>query len=770
MICISKVIHTILSLTDNITKNITPAIMSMRKMQGEYKQAKEELKKHEKAQTNAMASLEKAKEAVKNVSSSVLQNSQAYQTATAAIKRLEERNSTIAATIAEHKTSLSGLQQAYLSNQAALKAAQTALKEIKAEHGNGSEAAKAQENEVEKLKESYTASLTAYKEAKKAISELQSEQRGNTDAIKAQKTAVEQLKSEILKNSSAVKIAEANVKKYEKQIDEAKNSAQAAKVKINSLSAAVAKNKKAYDEAKQAAKEWDKNIISSIDSALVGAAKWGAVTAAATGGLAIKTGFETAFNLEAYRTQLETATKDTQKAGKLMRMATDLSNTTPFTSQETIQATAAMEAYGVSSEKWLRRVADMAGATNKEMEQATNAVIDVLTKGEYQGIEEFGIDKNQIMEKANEMFGKNKVFKKSGEIRKGRENDVQAVLEALMTTKFDGGADKLSKTVRGLWSTITGITSDSLAKIFGMENGVVKSGSALDLLKKKLENVANVLTKWQQDGTIDYIAERFTEGMQQAIEATSKLFNFIKENIGAIKTIAKLAAGFYIAAKAVIFLSATISALQIIMTLLSANPVGLGIIAAVAAVWLLIKAVKIVISWVKNCWDKMKEFADGLPDWATALLTIVSPIFTTIKMFQKLSDVVGSVWKKIKGFFSSDEEKNISINENIANPDALTNEQLKEIEKDPKRYLRKLTNQNQTPAQMLKEMSDDTKTKATQTQRNSKVGTTEKTIIKQSSPKITIEVKGDIYGYDDFKEKVMGAFAELVKYDLQNVT
>ena len=106
----------------------------------------------------------------------------------------------------------------------------------------------------------------------------------------------------------------------------------------------------------------------------------------------------------------------------------------------------------------------------------------------------------------------------------------------------------------------------------------------------------------------------------------------------------------------------------------------------------------------------------------------------------------------------------------FANPDALTDEQLKEIEKDPKGYLRKLTNQNQTPAQMLKKMSDDTKTKATQTQRNSKVGTTEKTIIKQSSPKITIEVKGDIYGYDDFKEKVMGAFAELVKYDLQNVT
>ena len=137
-------------------------------------------------------------------------------------------------------------------------------------------------------------------------------------------------------------------------------------------------------------------------------------------------------------------------------------------------------------------------------------------------------------------------------------------------------------------------------------------------------------------------------------------------------------------------------------------------------------------------------------------------------MFQKLSDVVGSVWKKIKGFFSSDEEKNISINENIANPDALTDEQLKEIEKDPKRiFTGNSLIKTKPPAQMLKKMSDDTKTKAHANAKEIQtVGTTEKTIIKQSSPKITIEVKGDIYGYDDFKEKVMGAFAELVKYDL----
>lgn len=770
MIYISRVIHTILSLTDNITKNMTPAIMSMRKMQAEYEKAKEELKQHEKAQQNAAASLEDAKKASESVSKAVLENSTAYQAAAAAVKSLNERNESITASIAEHKTSLLGLQQAYNANQAALKTAQTALKQIRAEHGNNSEAVKIQENEIEKLKSAYASSLAAYQAAKKRISELQTEQKGNAAAAQIQKDALEELKKEILKNSSAVKAAEADVKKYEDRITESKNAAKAARDQIKNLSSVVAKNKKAYDEAKKSAKEWGRSVVDSIDGAVAKAAKWGAVTAAAAGGFAIKTGFTTAFNLEAYRTQLETATKDTQKAGKLMKMATDLSNTTPFTSQETIQATAAMEAYGVSSEKWLRRVADMAGATNKEMEQATSAVIDVLTKGEYQGIEEFGIDKNQIMDKSNEIFGKGKVFKKSGEIRKGREKDVQAVLEALMAEKFDGGSDKLSKTVRGLWSTITGITADSLAKIFGMENGLIKSGSALDLLKEKLQSVAAVLTQWQQDGTLDYIAERFTQGMQQAIDTATKVFNFIRENSGTIKTVLKLAAGFYVVAKALIFLSATVSALQVMLTLLAAHPVVLAMIAAAGVVWLFVKAIKAVISFVKICWDKLKEFSNGLPDWAAALLAILSPITMTIKMFQKLSDIIGKTWQKVKDFFSDDEEKNIAIKENIENDDMLTDEQLEEIKKDPKGYFKNLASQGQTPAKMFAERNSKTPVKTIAASKNTPVKAIEKTIVKQSSPKITIEVKGDVYGYEDFKEKVMGAFADLIKYDMQNVT
>ncbi|MDY2980196.1 MAG: hypothetical protein SOR81_01100 [Fusobacterium sp.] len=754
MIQISKVIHTILSLTDNISKNIAPAITSVRKMQNETQNVKEELKKHEQAQKNAVVALEKAKEATDSVIKSVLKNSSAYQTAVNSIKSLEERNVKISASISEHQSSLVGLQQAYSDNQTALKSAQVLLENLKKEHGNNSESVRTQEIEVKKLKATYNDSLTAYREAKKRISQLKAEQKQNTNAIKTQRPALEKLKNEIIKNSSAVKNAESNIKKYENRIEQAKQAAKDAKSKISSLSSSLKKNKKAFEEAKTSAKEWGKSVIGSIDGAVMQVAKWGSGAVTAAGGFAIKTGLETSFNLEAYRSQLETATKDTQKAGKLMKMAVDFSNATPFTSEETIQATTAMEAYGVSSEKWLRRVADMAGATNKELEQATGAVIDVLTKGEYQSIEEFGIDKEQIMKKANQMFGKNRVFKKSGEIRKGREKDVQAVLDALMSEKFDGGAEKLSKTVKGLWSTITGVTADSLAKIFGMENGIIKSGSALDILKQRLQEIANLLTKWQQDGTLEYIANQFTVVMHQAIESVTSFFEYLKENWGTIKLVLKLATGFYIVAKAVIFLSSTMTALQIIMTLLSAHPIVLAIIAIVGAVWGLIKVIQLVIHWVGVCWKKFMGFVESLPNWAQTLLSICVPIISVIKLFKTLSDVVGKVWKKIKNFFGSDEEKNIDVVENIENSDSLSDKQLKEMEKNPKEYLKKIT-APPTTIPIANKNSTKLKTFGKNT---------------SSSPNITIKIEGDVYGYEEFKERVMGAFAEVVKYDVQNVT
>lgn len=114
-------------------------------------------------------------------------------------------------------------------------------------------------------------------------------------------------------------------------------------------------------------------------SALAKTTKAAGVAAVALGGMGIKAGFAEALDLEGYRMQLETATKDTQKAAKIMKYAVDLANKTPFEGGELVESAAKFEAMGMSATDWLGRTGDMAAATNKSFDQATEALIDAQT-------------------------------------------------------------------------------------------------------------------------------------------------------------------------------------------------------------------------------------------------------------------------------------------------------------------------------------------------------------------------------------------------------
>ena len=104
-----------------------------------------------------------------------------------------------------------------------------------------------------------------------------------------------------------------------------------------------------------------------------------ATISAGLAGAGIKQGFSEAFNMEGYKAQLETATKDTKKAGQIMRDAIQLANKTPFEGGELVEAAAKFESMGMSAKKWLSLTGDMAGATNKSFDQATEALIDAQT-------------------------------------------------------------------------------------------------------------------------------------------------------------------------------------------------------------------------------------------------------------------------------------------------------------------------------------------------------------------------------------------------------
>jgi phage tail tape-measure protein len=123
-------------------------------------------------------------------------------------------------------------------------------------------------------------------------------------------------------------------------------------------------------------KRMAKSIKEAAVSAAVDTAKMATAFASVAGAFAIKTGFGEAMNLEGFRTQLETATKDAKKAGEVMNYAVDLANRTPFETGSMVEASAKLEAMGLSAIKYLPDIADMAGATNKSVDQATEAIID----------------------------------------------------------------------------------------------------------------------------------------------------------------------------------------------------------------------------------------------------------------------------------------------------------------------------------------------------------------------------------------------------------
>ena len=74
--------------------------------------------------------------------------------------------------------------------------------------------------------------------------------------------------------------------------------------------------------------------------------KLGVAAGGAAAAFGIKLGLSEAMDLEGYRLQLETATKDTLKAAGIMRYAVDLANRTPFEGGELVEGAPNLRPWG----------------------------------------------------------------------------------------------------------------------------------------------------------------------------------------------------------------------------------------------------------------------------------------------------------------------------------------------------------------------------------------------------------------------------------------
>lgn len=580
---------------------------------------------------------------------------------------------------------------------------------------------------------------------KEAQSKFKSEANKATRRVEDQTAKIQELIKAHGEDSQEVSEARKKLEKYIATMKEAKKaSSEAAKATLEH--AAAHKNlQNKVSSSQKALKKFSDSTVKTIDGAIVKTAKAGAALAVTAGSLAVGTGFSEAFDMEGYKMQLITATKDTEKAGQLMAKAVKFANSTPFETGEVVEATAKMEAYGISSEKWLADVADMAGATNKSIDQATEAMADAVV-GEYERMKEFGIKKDQIIERATKLSSKAIVAGKKGEAAKRAA--IEQALQQLMQEKFKGGAEAQAKTFKGMWSTITGVTKSALAKIVGMnEDGTIRTGSLYEKLKEKMQLVIDVLNKWMEDGTIDKIAEQITVAVGQMIKVFTKVASFIVKYHEWIETFLAFAGTFYTVVKAVQLYNAVMTIASGV-TSLTLSPVilvaaAIGAIVAVAyKLGILDDIFRGIAGAVQVFWDIIKIIPEAVKEVFTEAFGWIT---------QKLDGLVKK-WKKFKSFFgfgSGEEAEN------------------KKSEKDNS-FIPKVTPSN---TGVFPAYEGNTNISAGDNKKIKKTETViERTIVeKKSAPEITVTITGDVYGFDDFREKVAEAIIKTQQINKSNV-
>lgn len=750
----SKTIGVILSLKNALSEQIKPAIASLKEAEKQSEQAKEQLEVYKQAVEQAKANIAQYVTELENLKKSVVEQNREYQRAKANIDSLKNSNIELQNEITKQAMELDRLGQEYGSNS------------------------------------------KEYKNAAKQLQDLRQQHRNNNTSIKEQTENLNRLEETIIQNSDAVNDMKAQEKALKEALEQAENSVSEQRKEILKLGNSFRQIEKEVEESKKTFKEWGKTVGSSIDGAIKSALKWGAATTTLVGGAAFTTGLQTSINLEAYRTMLETATKDFEKTNKLMKNAEQLSISTPFSPEEVIQATATLESYGIDSERWLARIADAAGATNTTMEQATEAVKDILSKNEFETMESLGISKEMIIAAAEQKYGKNKVFNKQGQVKD--QEKLQIVLEEIMVSKFDGGAEKLSQTVRGLWSTITGSINMGLAKILGMENGLIKTGSILDIIKNKMQLISEVLLKWESDGTLDKVAKEVTIVFTEIANSVMNAYNFIKENHEVIIALTKFLGIIYILTKGVFTLKAAFEAYKIAVTALSnigflvgifsklklaivgvnlaltATPIGfiLKVIAlAVLGIGFLIQNFETVKKVATNFFNNFDIWFEKMPFLIKILASPFKILIESIKLVVKTLEGAGKVFNFFKDtisflFGSEEGKKEIEVIEN-------TEKDLKEnIEQNISANIKK---KSQNPynfnEKFEKEIEKENIPISLNKNKANAINNANVTnAIQPTLRPIQVYIQGDIYGYDEFDEKVAGVLVNIIKNKMANVT
>jgi len=215
-----------------------------------------------------------------------------------------------------------------------------------------------------------------------------------------------------------------------------------------------------------------------------------------------------AANIESYRNTLNVVMKDHDKAAKKMAWATEFANKTPFDTSSVVDATVKLEGYGMTAEKYLPSIGNMAAIMGKDLDQGLEAVADAQ-RGELERLKEFAITKANIVEHANKVLHYKNVVNNKGQIVD--QEKFNAALLSLMEERYKNGMEIQSKTAKGLKSTIIGAGQLGFAKIAGIsDTGEIVDGSLFDEVKDKASEAVVYIQKMSDDGTFEKIGQKIS--------------------------------------------------------------------------------------------------------------------------------------------------------------------------------------------------------------------------------------------------------------------
>lgn len=310
--------------------------------------------------------------------------------------------------------------------------------------------------------------------------------------------------------------------------------------------------------------------------------KLGVGAAAAAVGL----GFSEAFDLEGYRSQLETATKDTQRAAEVMRYSINLANVTPYEGGDMVSAASVLEMASLKAETYLTTLGDTAAGVNRNISDVQTQFAKAFSTGKYG---EF-FDSINVSRKSFEDFVKaNKLSTASLE-------DTQYALKAFLDEKFGGGMAKLAATTKGAWSTITGVVKSGLAQLVGMgTDGTVRVGSALDILRNKAQDFSSELVEMQENGQLEAKARELGSALGSVMDIGSNVLTTLYDYRGAVVVFASAAGAIWLAQKAMAAYKTVTELVRVATMLLNGTMMlspwalvvmGLGAAVGIGANWL----------------------------------------------------------------------------------------------------------------------------------------------------------------------------------------